>query len=129
MGLTTSLLDENAVRRAVNSERFVAGLLDPHHSILNPAKLARGMKRVIESRGVEVFERSKVLRIEPGRGPQGSRQHSTRHGFSVRRERPAGSIGYEARADCFRQRVRSGSESAGASTLVPDSRRYARVRP
>jgi glycine/D-amino acid oxidase-like deaminating enzyme len=55
MGLKSTLLDADAVRRAVNSERFVAGLHDPHHSILNPAKLARGMKR------------TKVLRIEPGR--------------------------------------------------------------
>ena len=66
MGLHATLLDAAEVRRAVRSERFVGGLRDPHHSILNPAKLARGMKRVIEGLGVEVFERSKVMRIEPG---------------------------------------------------------------
>jgi glycine/D-amino acid oxidase-like deaminating enzyme len=66
MGLDVELLDAAAVRRAVASERFVGGLRDPRHAILNPAKLARGMKRVIEGLGVEVFERSKVLRIEPG---------------------------------------------------------------
>jgi glycine/D-amino acid oxidase-like deaminating enzyme len=66
MGLEATLLDAPAVRRAVNSERFAGGLRDPHHSILNPAKLARGMKRVIETLGVEVFERSKVMQLEPG---------------------------------------------------------------
>jgi glycine/D-amino acid oxidase-like deaminating enzyme len=66
MGLETSLLDKAALRRAVASERFVGGLHDPHHAILNPAKLARGMKRVIEQLGVEVFERSKVMQLEPG---------------------------------------------------------------
>jgi len=66
MGLEAVLLDAAAVRRAVASERFVAGLRDPNHAIINPAKLARGMKRVIEELGVEVFERSKVMRLEPG---------------------------------------------------------------
>jgi glycine/D-amino acid oxidase-like deaminating enzyme len=66
MGLPATLLDAAAVRRAVASERFVGGLHDPNHAILNPAKLARGMKRVIEALGVEVFERSKVMRLEPG---------------------------------------------------------------
>jgi glycine/D-amino acid oxidase-like deaminating enzyme len=66
MGLEAELLDTEAVRRAVASERFVGGLRLPHHAILNPAKLARGIKRVIESLGVEVFERSKVMRITPG---------------------------------------------------------------
>jgi glycine/D-amino acid oxidase-like deaminating enzyme len=66
MGLSATLLDTAAVRRAVASERFVGGLRDPNHAILNPAKLARGMKRVIEELGVEVFERSKVMRLSPG---------------------------------------------------------------
>jgi glycine/D-amino acid oxidase-like deaminating enzyme len=66
MGLSVDLLDAAAVRRRVASERFLGGLYDPRDAILNPAKLARGMKRVVEGLGVEVFERSKVLRIEPG---------------------------------------------------------------
>ncbi|MBW2493616.1 MAG: FAD-dependent oxidoreductase, partial [Deltaproteobacteria bacterium] len=41
-------------------------LHDPNHAIVNPAKLALGMKCVIESLGVEVSERSKVLRMMPG---------------------------------------------------------------
>jgi glycine/D-amino acid oxidase-like deaminating enzyme len=66
MGLEATLLDGPALRRLVASERFAGGLRDPRHAILNPAKLARGMKRVIEGLGVEVFERSKVLDLEPG---------------------------------------------------------------
>jgi glycine/D-amino acid oxidase-like deaminating enzyme len=66
MGIGVELLDEAAVRKRVSSERFVGGLRDPNHAILNPAKLARGMKRVIESMGVVVSERSKVMRVEPG---------------------------------------------------------------
>jgi len=66
MGLACELLGASEVRRVVASDRFVAGLRDPRHAIVNPAKLARGMKRVIESRGVEVFEHSRVLHLEPG---------------------------------------------------------------
>ncbi len=66
MGLEAELLDRSALRRSVSTERFVAGLRDPLHAILNPAKLARGMKQVLERLGVEIFERSKVMRLEPG---------------------------------------------------------------
>lgn len=66
MGLETSLLDTAAVRKVVNSERFVGGLRLPGAAILNPAKLALGMRRTLESFGVVLSERSKVLRIEPG---------------------------------------------------------------
>jgi glycine/D-amino acid oxidase-like deaminating enzyme len=66
MGIEIELLDKIETRRKVTSERFVGGLHDPNQAILNPAKLARGMKGVIEKLGVEVSERSKVIRMEPG---------------------------------------------------------------
>ena len=66
MGIETSLLDSAALRKVVHSERFVGALRLPGPAILNPAKLALGMRRTIESFGVVVSERSKVLRIEPG---------------------------------------------------------------
>ena len=66
MGIENVLMDKTAVRRKVTSERFIGGLHDPNHAIVNPAKLARGMKGVIEKLGVEVSERSKVMQIEPG---------------------------------------------------------------
>jgi glycine/D-amino acid oxidase-like deaminating enzyme len=67
IGLRAELLDAAATRRTVRSERFAGALRLPDHAILNPAKLCLGMRRVIESLGVEVSERSKVLRVEPGR--------------------------------------------------------------
>lgn len=66
MGLETELLDRAAVRQAIASDRFVGALRIPSHAILNPAKLALGMRRSIEIAGVVVSERSKVLAIEPG---------------------------------------------------------------
>jgi glycine/D-amino acid oxidase-like deaminating enzyme len=66
MGIRTELIDRDELRRKVNSDRFFGGLHDPNCAIVNPAKLARGMKDVIESLGVEVSERSKVMRMDPG---------------------------------------------------------------
>jgi gamma-glutamylputrescine oxidase len=66
MGLPTELLDATAVRKAIRSERFVGALRLPGPAILNPAKLALGMRRILESLGVVISERSKVLRIDPG---------------------------------------------------------------
>lgn len=67
MGLETELLDRAAVQRAIASDRFVGGLRIPSHAVLNPAKLALGMRSAIEAAGVVISERSKVLAIEPGR--------------------------------------------------------------
>ena len=66
MGLETELLDRAAVRKAIASDRFAGALRIPSHAILNPAKLALGMRRAIEAAGVVVSERSKVLAIDPG---------------------------------------------------------------
>jgi len=66
MGLVATLVEHDALRNAVRSERFVGALRVPGHVILNPAKLALGMRRTIESLGVVVSERSRALRFEPG---------------------------------------------------------------
>ncbi len=51
----------------IKSPLFVAGLKIPYGATLNPAKLVREMKRVVEEMGVEVRERSVVTRISPGK--------------------------------------------------------------
>ncbi|RME45987.1 MAG: FAD-dependent oxidoreductase [Chloroflexi bacterium] len=66
-GLDTTLLQGKELESEIKSPRFVAGLREPYGAILNPAKLARGMKRVVEAIGVDVFERTVVTRITPGR--------------------------------------------------------------
>ncbi len=66
-GLEATFLDEAALQAEVKSPIFKAGIKIPHGATLNPAKLAREMKRVVESMGVEVRERSVVTRVTPGK--------------------------------------------------------------
>jgi len=66
-GLDSTFLQGDALTAEIKSPRFIAGLDIPHGAILNPAKLARGMKRVVEEAGVEVRERTVVTRITPGK--------------------------------------------------------------
>ncbi|MBI4514244.1 MAG: FAD-dependent oxidoreductase [Deltaproteobacteria bacterium] len=67
MGLDATLVQGKDLEAEVRSPRYVAGLKFPYGGIVNPAKLARGMKRVVEDGGVEVRERTLVLRVEPGK--------------------------------------------------------------
>ena len=67
IGLESEFWDKEKTRSYMKSDAYLAAWRDPHGGHLNPAKLARGMKNLVEDMGVEVFERSKVLRIEPGK--------------------------------------------------------------
>ena len=67
MGLDATLVQGRALEAEIRSPRYVAGLKFPYGAILNPAKLARGMKAVVERAGVEVHERTLVLRVTLGK--------------------------------------------------------------
>jgi glycine/D-amino acid oxidase-like deaminating enzyme len=67
LGLESVLLQGDDLRAEIKSPRCIAGRKIPHGAILNPAKLARGMKPVVEKAGVEVRERTVVLRVTPGK--------------------------------------------------------------
>lgn len=66
-GLDSILLQGDELQEEIKSPRFIAGLNIPYGAILNPAKLVREMKRVVEEVGVEVRERTVVTRITPGK--------------------------------------------------------------
>lgn len=66
-GFDSTLLQGKDLEVEINSDQFIAGLKISHGAILNPAKLVRGLKRVVESTGVEIRERSVVTRITPGK--------------------------------------------------------------
>lgn len=66
-GLESTLLHGKDLEAEIKSPQFVAGLRNPYGATLNPAKLARGMKKVVENLGVDVHERTVVTRITPGK--------------------------------------------------------------
>ena len=66
-GLKSDFLLGEELETEIKSPLFVAGLNIPYGAILNPAKLAREMKRVVEGIGVEVRERTVVTRVTPGK--------------------------------------------------------------
>lgn len=57
------------LRRIVNTERYVGGLLDRRGGHLHPLNLALGEAAAVESLGGRIFEGSAVLRIERGARP------------------------------------------------------------
>ncbi|GGY86327.1 NAD(P)/FAD-dependent oxidoreductase [Streptomyces poonensis] len=67
-GLTDGLefLDAGAVREQVDSPTFLAGLHDRRGvALLNPARLAWGLKRACLRLGVRVYERTPALTLRP----------------------------------------------------------------
>ena len=68
MGITSfRWLDQAATRARVNSPTYLGARYDPQCALLNPAKLVRGLKRVAEGAGAEVYEGTPVLTFAPGR--------------------------------------------------------------
>jgi gamma-glutamylputrescine oxidase len=60
------LLEGSALREVVNTERYVAVLVDPTGGHFHPLKLALGEAQALESLGGRIFEGSPVIRIDRG---------------------------------------------------------------
>jgi glycine/D-amino acid oxidase-like deaminating enzyme len=60
-------LDAAGARAIADSPRFVGGAFVADNAICQPARLARGLRRLVLERGVHVFERTRARAIEPGR--------------------------------------------------------------
>jgi len=63
-------LSADEVRARCSSPRFRAGVLMPNAATIQPATLARGLRRVVMERGVRVFEHTPVTRLHPGPTPR-----------------------------------------------------------
>jgi glycine/D-amino acid oxidase-like deaminating enzyme len=66
-------LDAAAAARRVDVAGALGGAYTPHCAAIHPARLARGLARVVEGRGVRIFERTPALTLGPGtvRAPGG----------------------------------------------------------
>jgi glycine/D-amino acid oxidase-like deaminating enzyme len=58
-----SAADASALAGATD---VLGGTYTPHCAAIHPARLARGLAEVVRQRGVSLFERTPVLRIDPG---------------------------------------------------------------
>ena len=55
------------IARLAGSPMHLAGVFEPSAATVQPALLARGLRRVVLERGVHVFERTPLLELERGR--------------------------------------------------------------
>jgi len=58
-----AILTQEEVRERCDSPVFRSGMLIPDAANLQPARLARGLRRVLVERGVRIFERTRVTRF------------------------------------------------------------------
>jgi glycine/D-amino acid oxidase-like deaminating enzyme len=61
------VVDAEEARRYADSPRFVGGAFTPDLATVQPAKLARELRRVLLERGVRIYEGTPLLEIVPGR--------------------------------------------------------------
>ncbi len=61
-----TVMDAAEARRRVDSPVVFGGVFAPHGATVHPARLARGMRRVLLERGVRIYEGSPVTRFGAG---------------------------------------------------------------
>ena len=66
LGLEATWLSETELRQRVDVEGYRGALTVPTSAMINPAKLATGLLGLVRAAGVEVYEDSPVLEVEPG---------------------------------------------------------------
>jgi glycine/D-amino acid oxidase-like deaminating enzyme len=67
LGTDAKYLSTGEVRKLLPSTPVSAGMLEPHCGLLNPAKYCLGMKRIVEGMGVDIYENTRVVKIEEGK--------------------------------------------------------------
>ena len=61
------LLTADEARAMVSASGVAGGTFTPHCAAIHPARLVRGLADAVRRRGVELFERTPVLDIQPGK--------------------------------------------------------------
>lgn len=66
-GLPIQFLEQSEIRKRINSPSFLAAVYDPSVAMVNPAKLAWGLKRACLRLGVRLMEGAQVTALEERR--------------------------------------------------------------
>ena len=61
------LLDADEASTMLAADGVLGAAYTPHCAAIHPARLVRGLARVVEASGVAIFERTRVYGIQPGR--------------------------------------------------------------
>ncbi len=61
------LLTAEQARDLACASDVLGGVYTPHCAAIHPARLARGLARLLRERGVQIYEQTPVQRIEPGK--------------------------------------------------------------
>jgi glycine/D-amino acid oxidase-like deaminating enzyme len=64
--LDLTLLTAAEARERCGATNVLGGTYTPNCAAIHPAKLARGLARAVERRGVRIYERSRATRLAPG---------------------------------------------------------------
>jgi len=56
-----TFLDQNSARSRINASNILGTTFTPHCAAMNPAKLVRSLAEVVESKGAQIYENTKVL--------------------------------------------------------------------
>lgn len=59
-------VDRAEARSMVGADGVLGALVTPHCAAIHPARLVRGLARVVEGRGIRLYEQTAVTAIEPG---------------------------------------------------------------
>lgn len=65
-GTDTVWLDADTASRRVAASAVLGAVFSPHCAAVHPARLVRGLARVVERQGGRVFERTAAVHFEPG---------------------------------------------------------------
>lgn len=63
------ILSPAEIQKRTGSPRTIAGIFDPNAATVQPAMLARGLRRVALSLGVEIFEYTPLVKLERSKTP------------------------------------------------------------
>ncbi|MBI1321263.1 MAG: FAD-dependent oxidoreductase [Candidatus Hydrogenedens sp.] len=66
LGFDHRWLDRAELQDYIRSDRYRSAIFDPHPCIVNPAKLARGLKDAAERQGIRIYEQTSVTGLTDG---------------------------------------------------------------